>query len=646
MISPKFHDIDIAIDESDNETFSQNFLVWLEIFRKVAVWVAFLGSLLFIFEYYVYKLEVLPTDFGSPTLAGLVAILMLSSTQVFRGPLWFKRPIHLVVLLMSVASYLTDLPMAGLTALILITLVTATEINISKNPRTVFISQLLSVMTAFICLLSMVGFLYGDKKFTDLNSGNAIASVQASILLFCLSLAVLCSRPRLGIMKEVNSIFPGGVMARRLAPTVLLGPIVIGWFMLAAQTQFGFSPQLSITFGVFSTIVTFILFFWFSSKGLNEVASHVHQQKVFLEGITNSIGEGVTVIDNSQRFILFNPAAERLLGKPPPAEQDQDWPNYFGLFHYDQKTLFRPSELPVVRALRGENSDNVEQFIRNQQRPEGLFVNISGRPLLDKDGKRIGGIAVFRDITKQRLYEEKIEKLNLELGRKLQELEIANRELESFSYSASHDLRAPLRGLTGFSKILLDEHARNLDEEAKGLLTRIKKASEKMGVLIDGLLELSRLSRRELKRTRVDLSEIGERITGEIMAQHNSKGVNVSISPNMVCEGDPLLLSLAIRNLLDNAFKYSSKNPNAQIEFGCNHTGDSPSIFFIRDNGAGFEMIYADKLFKPFQRLHSPYEFEGTGIGLATVQRIIQRHGGKIWTEARLDQGATFYFTL
>ena len=229
------------------------------------------------------------------------------------------------------------------------------------------------------------------------------------------------------------------------------------------------------------------------------------------------------------------------------------------------------------------------------------------------------------------------------------ELEVTNRELESFSYSVSHDLRAPLRSIDGFSQILLEDYADNLDEEGKDYLGRVRAASQRMGRLIDDLLGLSRVTRGTLRRERVSLSSLAREVADGLRESRPDREVDLEIEDGIEVNGDPRLIRVALTNLLGNAFKFTEKKERARISFGedrrLSRLGRVP-VYYVRDNGAGFDMEYADKLFGAFQRLHGASEFEGTGIGLATVQRIVHRHGGRVWAEGRIGDGATFYFTL
>src|ERR1019366_2109352 len=235
--------------------------------------------------------------------------------------------------------------------------------------------------------------------------------------------------------------------------------------------------------------------------------------------------------------------------------------------------------------------------------------------------------------------------LNEELHRKVVQLEAANSELEAFSYSVSHDLRAPLRSIDGFSQVLQEESGDRLGADGEDALRRIRGAARHMGQLIDDLLKLSKVTRAELHRERVDLSEMARSVALDLSRREPKRQAEVRIADGAVIEADPRLLRIVIENLMDNAFKFTSKRADAPLEFGTRED-DGRAVYFVRDNGVGFDMAYAGKLFGAFQRLHSTVEFPGTGIGLATVQRIVHRHGGSVRAEGAPGEGATFSFTL
>jgi signal transduction histidine kinase len=245
--------------------------------------------------------------------------------------------------------------------------------------------------------------------------------------------------------------------------------------------------------------------------------------------------------------------------------------------------------------------------------------------------------------------EEKLRRLNEELEQRVVErtiqLETANKELEAFSYSISHDLRAPLRGIDGWSQALLEDYHDKLDEQGRQYIDRVRSETQRMGYLIEDMLQLSRLTRAEVRKEPVDLSALARAIVDRLQKEELQRRVDFVIQENLVANGDVHLLESALVNLLGNAFKFTGARANARIEFGQTEM-ENQRVFFVRDNGAGFDMAYAEKLFTAFQRMHKAAEFPGTGIGLATVQRIIRRHGGKVWAEAKVNEGAVFYFII
>ncbi len=270
--------------------------------------------------------------------------------------------------------------------------------------------------------------------------------------------------------------------------------------------------------------------------------------------------------------------------------------------------------------------------------------------LRDQDGISYGSIGMYQDITAHKLAEERILQLNAELEQRVQErtaqLEEANKELESFSYSVSHDLRAPLRAIDGFSRILAEEYAGQLPGDGRILLERVRSSASRMGILIDDLLKFSRLGRQTLRTQTVDMLILVQTVLGTLRPGMEGQLPQITLNPLPACQGDPSLLTQVWVNLLSNAVKYSRRRADARIEIGCCAREGEPNTYYIKDNGVGFDMRFAGKLFGVFQRLHSESEFEGTGVGLALVHRIITRHGGRIWAESEPGKGATFYFTL
>lgn len=348
-----------------------------------------------------------------------------------------------------------------------------------------------------------------------------------------------------------------------------------------------------------------------------------------------------TYIIQDGRFAYVNPAMLEILGYP---EQEMISRPVLDFIAEPDRALAREN---VRRRLAGE-IESIRYQLRMLRKDGGeVHVEVHGSRS-EYDG-RPAILGTLLDITERKLAEERTKQLNEELERRVRErtaqLEAANKELESFSYSVSHDLRAPLRGIDGFSRVLLESHAGKLDARGQDYLQRVRAGSQRMSRLIDDLIELARWTRSTMTRTSVDLSAIAQSVVADLRQADPERKVEVVIAPELRAEGDPTLLRVALMNLLGNAWKFTGKQPEARIEVGRTTHGGVPA-WFVRDNGAGFDMAYAGKLFGAFQRLHGQKEFEGTGIGLATVQRVIARHGGRIWAEGEVGKGATFYFTL
>ncbi|HRQ22555.1 MAG TPA: PAS domain S-box protein [Anaerolineales bacterium] len=377
-----------------------------------------------------------------------------------------------------------------------------------------------------------------------------------------------------------------------------------------------------------------------ANQALEKEVSKRKQTEGKFRGLLESAPDAMVVVDKTGVIDLFNSQAEKLFG-------------------YDRAEIVgKPVEVLVPKSLQRKHVHHRQgYFVEHPARPMGLGLDLFGlrkdasefpveislSPLETDEGLLV--IAAIRDVTERRRAEVDIQKLNHDLKQYAAQLEAANKELESFSYSVSHDLRAPLRGIDGFSQVLIEDYGDHLPPEARGYLDRVRASAQRMAGLIDDLINLARVTRTAPRFKLINLSVIAEEIIKTLREAHPNRRVTVSIEPEMRVNGDPNLMRIALENLLGNAWKFTSRRERAVIEFGQKQINEQRT-FHVRDNGAGFDMTYAHRLFGAFQRLHSAGEFPGTGIGLATVHRIISIHGGRVWAEAEDGKGATFYFTL
>ncbi len=379
-----------------------------------------------------------------------------------------------------------------------------------------WLSEALVHLAGLVGLVGLLGYIYGVSEFTGLAASTKMA-VHTAVAFLVAYAGLVAARPERGLAAMLAWDCPGGMLLRRLLPTVIVLTILIGWLRVASERQ------------------------------------------------------GLTVFGTALRVTV---------------------------------------DIVIL----------------------GAALIVAARMLhrLDTGRKRA---------------EQELQRLNTRLEQRTVELESVNAELEAFAYSVSHDLRAPLRAMDGFSQAVLEDYGDKLDAQGQHFLTRVREGARRMGELIDGLLRLSRVTRKEMSGERVDLSEMAKQVALELRTSQPGRQAEVRIQDGLVVRGDPTLLRAALENLLGNAWKFTGKKPSARVEFGSVKQGSEP-VYFVRDNGAGFETAYADKIFVPFQRLHPATEFPGSGIGLATVQRIIHRHGGRIWAQGAPGEGATFYFTL
>ena len=508
-------------------------------------------------------------------------------------------------------------------------------------------AQLLSLLASLVSLLALVGYAYGIQSFymgvvfyTQMGLPTA-----GTFLVLCAGL--LLARADQGLMATITSQSTGGVMARRLLPAALVIPVLLGGLRLAGEMTGIYDAEFGVSLMVMGTIVVFTALIWWNADSLNRMdARHrqteekVRASEEKFRALADTAKDAIISADSRGNIIYFNPGAEHIFGSPA------------------SRVIGQPLTLLMPERFHAAFWRGLERFLsKGEARVIGTTAEFAGRTVEGREfplelslatwktGEGIFFTAIIRDITRRKRAEEKIKTLNEDLKRRSAELEAANKELKTFAYSVSHDLRAPLRAIDGFSAALVTNSWEKLDPRSKNDLQRVRAASQRMGQLIDDMLALSRVTRSEMRCSAVDLSALAENILGELQKGQPERRAEFFVTPQLVVNADSNLLRIALENLLGNAWKFTSKRPQAQIGLGLTSHDGKPA-YFVRDNGAGFDMADAGKLFGAFQRLHRVAEFEGTGIGLATVQRIIHRHGGMVWAEGEVEKGATFYFTL
>lgn len=367
-----------------------------------------------------------------------------------------------------------------------------------------------------------------------------------------------------------------------------------------------------------------------------ERTAELARQTTILQCIIDNISEGLIVANEEGQFLVFNPAAEQILGLGKLDIMPDEWSEQYGIFYPDTITPTPPAELPLARAIQGKAADEIELFIRNAKRPDGIFISANGRPLKDERDQLMGGVVVFRDITRRKQSEQELRRLN-------EELIGSNKELEQFAYVASHDLQEPLRTVTNYVQLLTRKYQGHLDEKADKYIGYIVDGADRMSALIQDLLTYSRVNarvqnieptdsqatlRRTLDNLKVTIKEADAVVT------HDSL-------PTLMATGS--LLGQVFQNLISNAIKFRSEKPPC-IHISVRQKANE-WIFCIEDNGIGIDPEFAERIFVIFQRLHTRREYPGTGIGLAVCKKIVESHGGRIWVESQPGRGSKFYFT-
>ena len=439
------------------------------------------------------------------------------------------------------------------------------------------------------------------------------------------------------------SAWYGGAGAAVLA--LLLSGLTFDYFFVEPIHSIYISASDLPYFIIFATFATLVT--WFSTvrrraeAGLLQARDELEievAERTQQASLLNLTHDSIFVRDMNFVITYWNQGAGELYG----------WTSEEAMGKHSQELLQTAFPVPL--------DDILEELLRTgrwegevkRTKADGVEVIVASRWSLRRDELKrpVAILETSNDVTERKRWEQEITKLNEELGKRSSQLEASNKELEAFAYSISHDLRAPLRHMAGFTELLKKSAAPVLNEKHQRYVAMILESAKRMGNLIDDLLAFSRIGRSEAHRTVVSMEQLVQEALTEVRQDTNGRKIIWKVGELPALYGDRSMLRLALVNLISNAVKFTRTRPQAEIEIGCQDQKKNQVVVFVRDNGVGFDMKYVNKLFGVFQRLHPPETFEGTGIGLATVQRIVHRHGGRIWAEGMVDQGATFYFTL
>lgn len=529
---------------------------------------------------------------------------------------------------------------------------TALQILALPGKRGSAVAAVLGFFALPVSASAVLGLAYDVDALYRVPFFGTIA-VHTAILCLVLSGATVLAAAVRDESSLITSGGAGGIMLRRLWPMSVAALVVLSGLRLYGEEAGFYTFEVGLAIMVVLAMIVLTMLAWMTASRLDRVDAarkrtedELRDSRRRLEDVFASVAEGIVTVDEDYRIVLFNPAAEQIFGRSR------------------EEMLGQPLGLLVPERFRAQHEKHVRAFAATGQtkRSMGRYGMIYG---LRANGEEFpieatisqAGTAhdrlftvILRDITERRRAEEEIQRLNAELEQRViertAELEAANKELESFSYSVSHDLRAPLRHITGYINLIEDQLGK-LDEETRRRLDVIAASAKRMGTLIDDLLEFSRMARTQIQHTEIDLATMAGQIILELRPEYEGRQITWRVGEIPMVHGDHAMLKLVLTNLISNAIKFTRSRPHAAIEIGAVAEERSDAVtVFVRDNGVGFDMRYVDKLFGVFQRLHTEDEFEGTGIGLASVRRIISRHGGRTWAESQPEVGASFYFSL
>lgn len=540
--------------------------------------------------------------------------------------------------------------MAAATAVGLVLTAAAQIATRSGTARAVMTGQAIAVGVAVLAVTDVLSGALDVSYQPQAQAATAggAGGLLTSAGLTALALGTLALRPGIGLTEVITTSNVGGGLGRRLLATALLAPFVLLWLPALIAELGGYGSRLALVFVAAGNAVLLTVVSLAVARTANQLSAARnqaeqearvgHEQLLALVDNTSAV---IYMRDIDGRYILVNRQYERLFEvKREKIAGLTD----FDLFPREVAEEFRANDMEAIAAGRPLH---VEEIAPGEDGPH-TYITVKF-PLVNETGQAYAVCGISTDITPRKRAEEEVRRLNADLERRVRErtaeLEASTRELDAFAYSVSHDLRAPLRSINGYSEVLSEDYGENLDQTGRDYLMRLQANVERMAQMIDDLLNLSRATRVELHREPVDVAAIAHDVVAELREAESDRPVTAKIGDSLTAAGDPRLIRLVLYNLLSNAWKFTSKRANPVVEVGCIEE-QHECVFFIRDNGAGFNMRYAGKLFDPFQRLHSKSEFDGSGVGLAIVQRVVRRHGGRIWAEDEPDRGATFYFTL
>lgn len=500
--------------------------------------------------------------------------------------------------------------------------------------RGVRLTEVFAILLGFVSLLALLGYVYQVSWLYGVVSFIPMA-LPTAVVFHLLAIGLLLARRDQGWVRLVLSESPGGSLVRHLLPILLPALVLLGWLRLAGERHGFFEAEMGTTLYTVMAILIVWGLIWWSARSLHRADKSRRRVEDELERFFSLSLDMLCICGRDGRFKRINHAFSEILGYPIEELMQNPFMDYV-----------HPEDLErTLREVEKINAGEPSMHFENRYRcKDGSYRWLWWKSHYLAEGGLI--YATARDVTEQKQVQEDIRQLNETLQERATQLDASNQELEAFSYSVSHDLRAPLRGISGFAQALEEHSKAVLDETAQSYLLRVRRAADRMGYLIDDLLKLSRLTRAEMHLEPVNLSHQAEAILAQLKQRDPQRQVEWVVQPEVVVTADAALMHVLLENLLENAWKFTSKNPKARIEVGQLSVPAGEKICHVRDNGVGFDMRYATKLFGAFQRLHSMVEFPGTGIGLATVQRVVRRHGGRVWADSELNVGSTFFFVV